>query len=109
MSVLPEMSGTKCFNGVSWELYETPILMFDEVNTAFRVVCKNGDPRSIDLVTYAIPFFFLDSPYHTNYFVQNEEVCITFTTETSRSSYKRERSSSGATSNPGTGARSQSR
>jgi hypothetical protein len=51
--MMPEMSNSKwCFNGISWAMYETPMLLLDEINTCFQVERDDQDPLSLDLITY---------------------------------------------------------
>lgn len=56
-STLPELTGPKCINGLSWEFYKTPILLLDEANSAFQVTQDDAHARYIDLVTCVFPQF----------------------------------------------------
>ncbi|KAF8959621.1 hypothetical protein BDZ97DRAFT_1837174 [Flammula alnicola] len=49
--MMPEMSGSKCTNGISWLLYETPMLMLDESIRCFEISREGMDSSSLDLVT----------------------------------------------------------
>jgi hypothetical protein len=51
LAILPEMCGPKCVNGVSWLLYENPMLILDDTNAFFEA--HKVDDITMDLVTYA--------------------------------------------------------
>ncbi|KAH9479125.1 Protein RCC2-like protein [Psilocybe cubensis] len=50
-STLPELTGSTCINGLSWEYYQTPILLLDDANKAFQVTHDDADVGFVDLVT----------------------------------------------------------
>ncbi len=51
LAILPEMCGPKSVNGVSWLLYENPMLILDDTNAFFEA--HKVDDSTMDLVTYA--------------------------------------------------------
>jgi hypothetical protein len=51
LAILPEMCGPKCVNGVSWLLYENPMLILDHANAFFEA--HMVDDITMDLITYA--------------------------------------------------------
>jgi hypothetical protein len=42
-SIMPELSGARCINGVSWVLSETPVIVLDEYNATRVAVHDGGD------------------------------------------------------------------
>ena len=51
--LLPELAGPKCLNGVSWLMYETPMLLLDESATCFDISLQE-DSVTLDLLTYVV-------------------------------------------------------
>ena len=49
--LLPELFGPKCLNGVSWLMYETPMVLLDESTTCFDISLQE-DSVTLDLLTY---------------------------------------------------------
>jgi len=56
LAILPEMTGTTCVNGISWTLYDNPMLILDDTTMSFEAGLRNGDPLSMDLTTYVLSF-----------------------------------------------------
>ena len=56
--LLPELAGSKCLNGVSWLMYETPMVLIDESTTrqCFDISLQE-DSVTLDLLMYVIEYF----------------------------------------------------
>lgn len=53
--MMPEMTGATCVNGVSWRLYETPMVLLDaRAAPCFGVDRRGKDIRALELVTYVV-------------------------------------------------------
>ena len=53
--MMPEMTGATCVNGVSWRLYETPMVLLDARSAAcFGVDRRGKNIRALELVTYVV-------------------------------------------------------
>ena len=50
LAILPEMCGPKCINGVSWLLYQNPMIILDDTTYCFET--KRVDDLTIELITY---------------------------------------------------------
>lgn len=48
-AILPEMTGSKCINGISWKLFETPMILLDDKNEVFQVVRDAADNLSLEV------------------------------------------------------------
>ncbi|KIM39562.1 hypothetical protein M413DRAFT_447045 [Hebeloma cylindrosporum] len=48
-AILPEMTGSKCINGVSWKLFDMPMILLDDKNEVFRVVRDAVDTLSLEI------------------------------------------------------------
>ncbi|KAJ3517008.1 hypothetical protein NLJ89_g770 [Agrocybe chaxingu] len=51
LATLPELSGNKCVNGVSWLLYDTPVILLDESSVCLQLYRRDLDARTLDIVT----------------------------------------------------------
>lgn len=49
LAILPEMTGPKCVNGVSWLLSENPMIILDDTNSFFEA--HKIDDLTVDLIT----------------------------------------------------------
>ena len=56
VALLPELAGSKCLNGVSWLMYETPMVLLDESTTCFDISLQD-DSVTLDLLMYVIEYF----------------------------------------------------
>jgi hypothetical protein len=65
-AVLPEMTGSKCINGVSWKLFDTPMILLDDKNEIFQVVRDSADILSLEVSMYA----FLSRIFHVGTYKQ---------------------------------------
>lgn len=43
------MTGSKCINGISWKLFETPMILLDDKNELFQVVRDAADSLSLEV------------------------------------------------------------
>ena len=62
LAILPEMGGPKCVNGVSWLLYQNPMILLDDTTYFFET--KWVDNLTIELITYDPYNFHLDGRTH---------------------------------------------
>lgn len=51
--LLPELAGSKCLNGVSWLMYETPMVLLDDSTTCFDISLQE-DTVTLDLLMYVV-------------------------------------------------------
>jgi len=51
--LLPDLAGPKCLNGVSWLMYETPMILLDESTTYFDISLQE-DSVTLDLLMYVV-------------------------------------------------------
>ncbi|KAF5316310.1 hypothetical protein D9619_006834 [Psilocybe cf. subviscida] len=51
LALLPELAGTKCFNGISWYKFPAPMVVLDDTNRCFEIERQEAQPLCLDLVT----------------------------------------------------------
>jgi hypothetical protein len=51
--LLPGLAGPKCLNGVSWLMYDTPMVLLDESDACFDISLQE-DSVTLDLLTYVV-------------------------------------------------------
>lgn len=56
LGILPEMNGPKCVNGISWLLYENPMIIMDDT---YFFQARKVDDLTLDLTTYGSSIFRL--------------------------------------------------
>ncbi|KAF8159232.1 hypothetical protein B0H34DRAFT_702579 [Crassisporium funariophilum] len=51
LAIIPDFTGSRCTNGLSWSMFETPILLLDDTSTCFEILQEGMDTLTLDLVT----------------------------------------------------------